>query len=336
MRKSEGAMANTVNIRIVNGDALAVKSDALVLKYAQANYGVDRAAMQILANAGWDTSGMCPKPGDYRLVRDPPNIGPHFLIFMGVEPLYQFSYGQIRDFARHCLGVLAAEAPEVKTLSVTLHGVKYGLDEAEAFESELAGFWDAISSQEYPPALRQILIVERDVRRSKRLQPILESLLSSIMSAYKHPQIESEEVERLRAAGYASDSKPRAFVAMPFREDMDDVYHYGIQEAVKKAGFLCERADLSAFTGDVMQWVRDRIRSATLVVADLTGANPNVYLEVGYAWGCEKPTVLLAKDRPPSEFDARGQRCLVYKRIQDLEISLSGELSNLRRNGYLR
>ena len=103
-------------------------------------------------------------------------------------------------------------------------------------------------------------------------------------------------------------------------------------QAVRKAGFLCERADLSAFTGDIMQWVRDRIYSAALVVADLTGANPNVYLEVGYAWGCGKPTVLLARDKPPSEFDARGHRCLVYKRIQDLETLLAQELQNLRQN----
>ena len=51
------------------------------------------------------------------------------------------------------------------------------------------------------------------------------------------------------------------------------------------AGYLGERADLATFTGDVMDWVRARISSANLVIADLTSANPNVYLEVGYAWG---------------------------------------------------
>jgi hypothetical protein len=135
--------------------------------------------------------------------------------------------------------------------------------------------------------------------------------------------------ERPRAAGYASSTKAHVFVAMPFKEEMDDVYHYGIQSAVRDAGFLCERADLAAFTGDVLTWVRDRIKSSSLLVADLSDGNPNVYLEVGYAWGCGVPTVLLTRDAASLQFDVRGQRCLVYKRIKDLEESLCKELKDL-------
>ena len=75
-----------------------------------------------------------------------------------------------------------------------------------------------------------------------------------------------------------------------------------------------------------MTWVKDRITNATLVIADLTGGNPNVYLEVGYAWGCGRPTVLVIRDTADLKFDTRGQRCLVYKRIKDLEESLRREL----------
>jgi hypothetical protein len=56
-----------------------------------------------------------------------------------------------------------------------------------------------------------------------------------------------------------------------------DRFHYGIMRAANAAGFLCERADLASFTGDVMAWVKDRIESAALVIADLTAANP--YME---------------------------------------------------------
>ena len=129
--------------------------------------------------------------------------------------------------------------------------------------------------------------------------------------------------ETLRTAGYASASKPKVFVAMPFADEMTDVFHYGIQGAVNAAGYLAERADLSTFTGDVMDWVRARISGARLVVADLTSANPNVYLEVGYAWGKGVPTVLLSKSQDGLKFDVRGHRCILYSSIKDLEAKLS-------------
>jgi hypothetical protein len=142
----------------------------------------------------------------------------------------------------------------------------------------------------------------------------------------------SEEAvsEKFRSVGYSSADKPHMFVAMPFRDEMEDVYEYGIQNAVRKSGFLCERADLSAYTGDVMYWVRKRIQSASLVIADLTNANPNVYLEVGYAWGSGVKTVLLVQEAEQLKFDVRGQRCIVYKRIKDLEEKLLKELVALK------
>lgn len=126
-----------------------------------------------------------------------------------------------------------------------------------------------------------------------------------------------------------SEKKPHIFIAMPFREDMDDIYYYGIQPSVHSVGYLCERVDLTTFTGDILEQIKSRIESAELVIADLTGANPNVYLEVGYAWGKSLPTILLAKDGEEPKFDVRGQRCIIYKRILDLEKALKQELKGL-------
>jgi hypothetical protein len=128
-------------------------------------------------------------------------------------------------------------------------------------------------------------------------------------------EVGNKVTERLGSVGYASENKARIFVAMPFADEMDDTFHYGIQGAVNAAGFLCERADLSSFTGDVMEWVKKRIAGSALVIADLSSANPNVYLEVGFAWGCGRPTVLLGRDTGDLKFDVKNQRCLVYKKI---------------------
>jgi hypothetical protein len=123
--------------------------------------------------------------------------------------------------------------------------------------------------------------------------------------------------------------KPRAFVAMPFAPEMEDVFYYGIQNPVRQLGYVCERVDQEAFTGDVLAQVRSRIEAADIVIADLTGANPNVFLEVGYAWGKARPTVLVIKKAEQMRFDVQGQRCLQYQSIKDLETRLTNELKNL-------
>ena len=106
---------------------------------------------------------------------------------------------------------------------------------------------------------------------------------------------------------------------MPFAKDMEDVYIFGIQDPVNAAGYLCERVDMATFTGDILERIKSRIDTAALVVADLTGGNPNVYLEVGYAWGKGRSTILLAKQGDNLKFDVRGQRCIIYESIFDLK-----------------
>lgn len=326
-----------MRIEVLSGDATTIEGDVLALKYAQARYGLDAYVAQSLRKAGHTKKVMSPKPGGFRILPSPEGIAARRILFVGVEPLWRFKYAEIRAFARRALASLAGEVPDTKRLLVTVHGPGYGLDEDEAFESQLAGFLDAIDSSDAPEELELISFVERNRGRALRLQQTLQQIIpDGLIGRGDRSWREAagaETSERIRAAGYASASKSHVFVAMPFSDDMEDIYHYGIRNAVKAAGLLCERADLSTFTGDVMMWVRERIKTASLVVAELSGANPNVYLEVGFAWGCGIPTVLLAKDASELRFDTKGQRCLTYAKIKDLEEKLAIELKSLNMNG---
>ena len=96
------------------------------------------------------------------------------------------------------------------------------------------------------------------------------------------------------------------------------------------AGFLCERIDNEAFMGEIMNQVKQKIESAAVVIADLSGSNPNVYLEVGYAWGKGRPTILVIRAGEEAKFDVRGYRHLKYETIKDLKEKLSNELEQLR------
>jgi len=97
---------------------------------------------------------------------------------------------------------------------------------------------------------------------------------------------------------------------MPFAEAFNDLFEYGIQRPVRDLGLLCERVDEQVFTGDVLERVKSQIEASTAIIAVLTGANPNVYLEVGYAWGKGRPTILITDDAEAPRFDLRGQRYL--------------------------
>jgi hypothetical protein len=325
--KAEPLPLMHIKIAVLATDALSADIEFLVIKYAQKLYGLDELVAKKFIEDGKTIS--MPKPWGFCLENSPKSIAAKNILIVGVPPLRDFGYAEIRRFGKSILSALAGSSPETKHIGITLHGPGYGLDEMEAFEAEIAGLLDAIRSGDFPISLEKISIIERNIGRANRLKAALDDLIpdgtidfSGVVTTSTAP----EAADRLNKAGYTSSTKNHVFVAMPFKEDMEDVYHYGIQSAVRSSGLICERADLSAFTGDVLDWVRSRIRSSSLVIADLTDANPNVYLEVGFAWGAGIRTILLVKDVAHLKFDLRGQRCLTYRKIKDLENTLTEEL----------
>ena len=327
-------MDTQITVSVELGDALHTECDVLVLKHAQRLYGVDKAVFSALETAGIPIGPNLPKPGRFRLVPTQGTVTAKAVLFIGVPELWQFDYAAIREFGTRALSDLSGAA-ETRRVVLTVHGPNYGLDELESFRAELGGLLDAIAHGKYPLRLETIIIVERNAERAQRLKDVLDSALPSGTVAATGGEADMPSAlfdvrQSLKDVGEGSRTKPHVFAAMPFAKEFDDRFHYGIQRAAESAGFLCERADLTSFVGDVLGWVRERIASAAFVVADLTTANPNVYLEVGYSWGCKVPTVLLVSDTQELLFDVRSQRCLVYEgSIQRLEKLLTIELKAL-------
>jgi hypothetical protein len=331
-----------VSFQVVQADAQSFACDVLVLKYAQRLYGLDELVAGVLMTAQSPAAQIAPSPGDYALLPTHDLLPARHVLFVGVPKLSQIDYAEIRIFARQSLHILAQQLPNTRTVAMTIHGIGPGLDESESFLAQVAGLLDAIQAGDVPPALESITIVERIERRAQRLQKVLESqqrLITPLMddaffgaprrSAGAEKSFDSQVVFNTINAGAQSNAKPHIFVAMPFRKDMEDVFYYGIQKPAHEAGYLCERMDMETFTGDILTRIKERIETAKLVIADLTGANPNVYLEVGYAWGKNRPTLLIAKQGDELKFDVQGQRCVLYETIRDLEQQLAKDLSTL-------
>ncbi|AKB24310.1 hypothetical protein MSMTP_0841 [Methanosarcina sp. MTP4] len=82
---------------------------------------------------------------------------------------------------------------------------------------------------------------------------------------------------------FSTVPKPFVFVLMPFDEDFDDIYKYGIKETAKEIGAYAERVDEQNYKEGMLERIFNQINKADVIVADMTGRNPNVFYEVGYA-----------------------------------------------------
>jgi hypothetical protein len=106
--------------------------------------------------------------------------------------------------------------------------------------------------------------------------------------------------------------KPFVFVLMPFDPKFDDLYKYGIKGAADDAGAYAERVDEQIFVEGMMERVFNQINKADVIVADMTGRNPNVFYEVGYAHALNKIVLLLTQNTDDIPFDLKHRPHIVY------------------------
>jgi len=124
------------------------------------------------------------------------------------------------------------------------------------------------------------------------------------------------------------DTKIFAFVLMPFDEAFNDIYKLGIKETATSLGMLAERVDEQIFREGILERIYRQIEVADLILADMSGQNPNVFYEVGYAHAKGKLCILMTKDASDIPFDLKHHRHIVYgSSIEGLRKSLADELA---------
>ena len=91
------------------------------------------------------------------------------------------------------------------------------------------------------------------------------------------------------------DSK-KAFVAMWFNEEMEEILKKYIKPAAKEAGgYKAESIDEKDYNGDINDAIIGEIRSSKFVIADFTGNRGGVYYEAGFAYGLNIPVIYSCK-----------------------------------------
>lgn len=103
------------------------------------------------------------------------------------------------------------------------------------------------------------------------------------------------------------------FVMMPFAEPIGGYFKKVYEPAIENVGLKAIRADDDMFTtGKIVDQIWAGIHSAKVLVAELTGRNPNVFYELGLAHALQKPVVLVSSSEADVPFDVQHIRVIYY------------------------
>lgn len=144
----------------------------------------------------------------------------------------------------------------------------------------------------------------------------------------------------------------QAFVVMqigekgsPERKRADEIYDFVIVPALKQFKIVPYRADLDPSPGAITQKMLSELVGASLIIADLTGRNPNVFYELGIAHSFAKPLISIADAVSSLPFDAKDERVielgeystagLTYAQGERAKASLVESLRVVIADGYI-
>ena len=102
------------------------------------------------------------------------------------------------------------------------------------------------------------------------------------------------------------------------RKRADQVFKYIIEPVCQKCDFKAIRVDQLNQSDSITQTIIDQLAQAELVVADITGHNPNAFYEMGYRACTGKPMIHLKQKDEAIPFDIANIRTFEYD-LTDLD-----------------
>jgi guanylate kinase len=125
------------------------------------------------------------------------------------------------------------------------------------------------------------------------------------------------------------------FVLMPFREEYRPIYEDHIVPVCQSMNIEVTRADQIFSTRPIITDIVDAVKTAKIIIADLTDRNPNVFYEIGLCHATGKEVVLITQEAE-APFDLAHLRRIRYqyhpRGMKLFEDALRGTLETILRD----
>jgi hypothetical protein len=113
------------------------------------------------------------------------------------------------------------------------------------------------------------------------------------------------------------------------------IYDEIIRAACREHGLLPLRADAIADTGEITDQIHRRLHEDDIVIADVSGGNPNVMYELGFRIGRGKPVILIGESGA-LPFDIAQLRTIRFRRTESSLHEARDQLSRVLHEGVTR
>ena len=178
--------------------------------------------------------------------------------------------------------------------------------------------------------------IETIEKKQDTLKPSIKKISNSIGGDL--PRFEFLQAQSILHGHEVSIKKGLAFVLIPHNAEFDDLFKFCIKPALEFHNLVVLKGDSIFKPGNILSQVWSQIRSAELIVADVSGQNANVIFELGLCLGIQRCPIILTRDPAELPFNIRNLRYIQYvnttsgahKLFEDLKTSASEFLSAVR------
>lgn len=112
------------------------------------------------------------------------------------------------------------------------------------------------------------------------------------------------------------------------RERSDLTYEYIIKPVVEEFGYSLNRADFIKESGMITSQIIDQVVESSLVIADLSDNNPNVFYELAIRHIVQKPYIQMIKSGQKVPFDITSMRTIYFDVNLELAHTAKKELKD--------